>query len=385
MSRDRLRIALLTHSTNPRGGVVHALELAEALKALGHQPVVHAPTTGGGFFRPTEAETVLVPAMPVNGGLYEQVVARIADYIGHFDEPRNRRFDVFHAGDGISANALLTLRNRGLITAYARTVHHLDAFADGRVDAFERRSIEAADTLFSVSRRGQIDIETMFSKRSTLVGNGVSRMRFSSLPSAGDDTVAALLGRRDGPIILSVGGIEARKNTRAALAAFRLVRQHIPTARWVIAGGASILDHDAYRTGFEADLAAADLPNDAVLRLGPIDQDIVPALYRSADVFLFPSLNEGFGLCVLEAMACGAPVVVPRIAPFTDYLAVDDAAWCDPTDAASIAAAVIRALSADVRARLVARGFAAADRHTWNETAAAHLPIYRHLREAAYA
>ncbi|MDR3495885.1 MAG: MSMEG_0565 family glycosyltransferase [Ancalomicrobiaceae bacterium] len=385
MSNDRLRIALLTHSTNPRGGVVHALELAEALKSLGHQPVVHAPTTGSGFFRPTEAETVLVPATAVNGGLHEHVVARIADYVSHFERPANRRFDVFHAGDGISANALLALRDRGLIAAYARTVHHLDAFAEPRVDELERCSIAAADALFSVSRRGQREIETAFGRHSTLVGNGVSRARFSSIPVAADGKVAALLGRCDGPVILSVGGIEARKNTRAALAAFRLVRQRIPAARWVIAGGASILDHHAYRAGFEADLAAARLPDDAILRLGPVDQDIVPALYRAADAFLFPSLNEGFGLCILEAMACGAPVVVSRIPPFTDYLAADDAAWCDPADAASIAAAVVAALSPDVRARLVARGFAAADRHDWSATAAAHLPIYRHLREAAYA
>ena len=65
MSARPLRIALLCHSVNPRGGVVHALELAAALAGLGHEPVVHAPTAGGGgFFRQTAFETVLVEATP---------------------------------------------------------------------------------------------------------------------------------------------------------------------------------------------------------------------------------------------------------------------------------------------------------------------------------
>ena len=63
----------------------------------------------------------------------------------------------------------------------------------------------------------------------------------------------------------------------------------------------------------------------------------MPALYRLADGAGLPLLKEGFGLCVLEAMACGTPVVVSRIAPFTEYLGERDALLCDPDDPASIA------------------------------------------------
>jgi glycosyltransferase involved in cell wall biosynthesis len=88
---------------------------------------------------------------------------------------------------------------------------------------------------------------------------------------------------------------------------------------------------------------------------------------------------------VLEAMASGVPVVTSRIAPFTEYLGDEDVAWCDPRDAASIAAAMAAALEPQARARLATRGRAVAARHDWTATAHAHLPAYEALREAAYA
>ena len=74
MSSSRLRIAILAHSTNPRGGVVHALALADALAELGHRPVVHAPDpTGKGFFRRSVAATRSVPTTPTSGDVVAMV------------------------------------------------------------------------------------------------------------------------------------------------------------------------------------------------------------------------------------------------------------------------------------------------------------------------
>jgi glycosyltransferase involved in cell wall biosynthesis len=111
----------------------------------------------------------------------------------------------------------------------------------------------------------------------------------------------------------------------------------------------------------------------------------MPALYRAADALVFPSIKEGFGLVVLEAMASGVPVVTSRIAPFTEYLGGGDVMWCDPRDVASIAAAMAAATEGPSRAAMVARGFAVAARHDWTTAAHAHLPAYEALSEAAYA
>ena len=375
-----LSIALLAHSTNPRGGVVHALELGEALDRLGHRATVHAPDAkGDGFFRPAACATHCVPAAFVSGGTTALVETRISDYVRHFEDAAHRDFDVFHAQDGISGNALATLKARGLIPGFARTVHHMDAFADPRLAALQHHSIVEADTLFVVSRAWKDRIAETFGREATLVGNGVDTARFSPAPDGREGPLRTRLGLGAGPVILAVGGIEQRKNTLALLEAFIQLRALHPQAQLVIAGGASLLDHDSYRQAFRHALRASSLPPGAVIITGPLPQADMPALYRIADVLAFPSLKEGFGLVVLEAMASGIPVVAPAIAPFTEYLGADDVAWCDPLVAHSIADALLSALAPALRARLVAAGAQVARAHGWDATAAAHLPAYAAL------
>jgi glycosyltransferase-like protein len=374
--KPRLRIAILAHSTNPRGGVVHALELGDALCRIGHEATVHAPdVNGAGFFRRTRCATVSVAASPVGRDVTAMVETRVAGYLRHFEVAEHRQFDVWHAQDGISANALATLKERGLIRGFARTVHHVDSFADPRLSALQTRAIASADRLFVVSRLWQDRLGREFGHVPHLVGNGVDTERFSRLPDGNDDALRLLVNLPPGArVFLAIGGIEKRKNTIAILEAFRLVHARHPATCLVIAGGASLLDHDAYQAEFAAALIASGLPDEAVIRTGPLPQALMPALYRAADALVFPSVKEGFGLVVLEAMASGVPVVTSRIPPFTEYLEEGDVAWCDPGNAASIAQAMTAAMEEPSRDTLIARGFAVAARHDWSRVAHAHLP-----------
>jgi glycosyltransferase-like protein len=384
--KPRLRIAILTHSTNPRGGVVHALELGDALCRLGHDATVLAPdVSGAGFFRETLCPAVSVAASRVGRDVTAMVETRVADYIRHLEHPAHRGFDVWHAQDGISGNALATLKERGLIAGFARTVHHVDSFGDARLASLQARAITSADRLFAVSRLWGDWLTREFDRVPHLIGNGVDVDRFSPVEDATDAALRALLKLPAGEMFLAIGGVETRKNTVRILEAFRIVHARHPLSSLVITGGASLLDHDAYQAEFAAALAASGLPDGAVIRTGPLPQAVMPALYRVADVLVFPSVREGFGLVVLEAMASGVPVVTSRIAPFTEYLGEGDVAWCDPHDAPSIAAAMAAALEPPARARFAARGFAVAARHDWAKAAHAHLPVYQALNEAAYA
>jgi len=385
-SSSRLRIAILTHSTNPRGGVVHALALADALATLGHMPVVHAPDPAGkGFFRRSVAATRSVPASAASGDVAAMVEMRIADYVRYFEDPAYRQFDVFHAQDGISGNALATLKQRGLIERYVRTVHHIDAFTDERLCELDRRSIVHADGLFVVSHLWQAQLEAEMSRAATLVGNGVDTVRYSPVAAPGDEVLRARLGLREGPILLSIGGVEQRKNTLGIVEAFRQVHAVHRSAQLVIAGGASLLDHDLYRQQFNSRLRDAGLPVDTVIETGPLPDAEMPSLFRLADVLLFPSLREGFGLAVLEAMATRVPAVVSHVAPFTEYLGADDVAWCDPHHPGSIADAALSALAEPLRSRLIAGGARVARRHDWSRTAMAHMATYQEMREVHYA
>jgi glycosyltransferase-like protein len=370
------RVALLAHSTNPRGGVVHAMSLADALNQQGVEAVLHAPDANGcGFFRKTVGDNVAFPVAPPAPTLALMIEQRIADYVAWFEPPAHRRFDVYHAHDGISANALLRLRQRGLIGGYARTVHHVDIYADDRVARWERQSIEQADALFTVSAHWRDRIAAEYGRTATLVGNGVDIDRFAPTPDGREMCLRQSFGLDGGPVILCLGGVEARKNTLGLLHAFQQLMCRRPGAHLVIAGGATLLDHGAYVRQFEAALAETA----RVRVVGPVADADMAALYRLADVVAIPSFNEGFGLSVIEALATERPVVVSKISPFTDYLAADEAHWCDPDSPQSIADALLRALAAPPPPRAIA------ERFRWSDVARRHLPVYQELSAVAYA
>lgn len=375
-----LRIAILTHSTNPRGGVAHCLALAEALCALGHEAVVHAPDPSGrGFFWDAACPTVALAAEPVAGPTVELVRARISDYLRHFASPAARAFDVFHAHDGIGGNALATLKDRHLIRGFVRTVHHVDHFVDPLLAAWQDRAIREARRLLCVSRLWADWIRDEHGVEATIVGNGVDLSVYRDAPTQADTVVRESWGIGPGPVILSVGGFEERKNTLGIIKGFVRLRARHPRAQLVVAGGASLLDHAAYRARCRATLEAAGLAigrGGAVIETGPVPQADMPGLYRQADLLAFPSWMEGFGLCVLEAMACGTPVIVSRRPPFTEYLTSTDALFVDPADPDAIADAMASAMEPETRVGLRAAGLARAAAQSWRACADRHRAAY---------
>jgi len=368
-----MHIALLTHSVNPRGGVVHALELGEALQQAGHGVTVMAPALDGQqWFRPIRCEAVRVPVAPHGPGMVAMVAARIAAYRAFLTAwPQREQIDLWHAQDSISGNALAELKQQGLIKGFVRTVHHLDVFDDPQLMAWQQRAFADADRVLCVSRRWCELMRREHGIQALQVPNGVDLQRFSPQPQAVDAEVARRFGLRPGgPLWLALGGIEERKNTRQLIVSFITLRAHQPGAQLVIAGGASLLDHDAYARACLADVAV--LPPGALILTGPLAQADVPSLYRLADALVMPSLNEGFGLVVLEALASGTPVVVSRIAPFTEYLG-DEVEWVDPLDAASIAAGMARAVRQPKRSEAAP----VCHRFSWAASATRHLDLYR--------
>lgn len=380
---DPLRIALFTHSVNPRGGVVHTLELANALQGLGHAVTVFAPALAGqSFFRPVRHAVELMPVDEGQGPLVERVGARIDACTAYL---RRRlpgaRFDVLHAQDSITGNALAALRAEGHVDGFTRTVHHLDSFDDTRLAAWQMRALHAASQVLCVSRLWVDALARDHGVDAAQVDNGVDRERFTPRPGPDDAAVARRHGLRPGaPLLLAVGGIEGRKNTRRVLQAFAALRRRHPHAQLAVVGGATLLDHGDEVRGFSDDLAASGLrvPDDVVVTGAVADTDM-PALMRLADVLLMPSLREGFGLVVLESLASGTPVVVSRIAPFTDYLDADGIGWiwADPQHVPSIADAMDRALGPHRKPALRETPPAVLDRFGWPASAARHVALYR--------
>jgi glycosyltransferase-like protein len=375
-----LSVGVFTYSTKPRGSVVHAAALAEALRAAGHDATLYALHKDDlGFYRELGCALRLVPAGPAPAATDALIAQRIAELSSYLRRERPAH-DVFHAQDCLSANALLGVPEcRGRVV---RTVHHVERFASPYLAQCQDRSIEQADLLLAVSRHTRHDVGERYGRTPPVVGNGVDASRFRDVPARGvRERRRALLGARLGPLVLSVGGVEERKNTLGMLEAFARLRRTHPSARWVIAGGASVLDHAEYRRRFDARLREEPALAWAVLETGVLAEAALSELYLCADVFLCASHEEGFGLSLLEAMAAGVPVVAPRGAPFDEFVDESAAVLVDRSDDASIAAGLARALAEGSLRQSAAR--ACAQACSWSAVAEAHVKEYRELARPA--
>ncbi|MGI4777484.1 MAG: MSMEG_0565 family glycosyltransferase [Janthinobacterium lividum] len=381
-----LRIGLLTHSTNPRGGVVHTVELAHALHDAGHDVTVMAPAAPGQrFFRPLRCTAELIPAEPASHDMVAMVGSRIEAIGAHLGELlKHRSFDVLHTHDPIGGNALANLVAQGVVGGFTRTVHHLETFAEPQLMDWQERGFRAASQVLCVSAKWRETLARTHGISAHEVPNGVDNHRFSSVARSGgasDAVLAQRLGIRTGaPVVLAVGGVEERKNTLRLLEAFVALRQRWPAAQLVVAGGASLLDHASYRKAFHALAHGSGLeagPLRPLLITGPLADADMPGLYRLADVVAMASLNEGFGLVVLEALASGVPVAVSRIAPFTEYLRDDDCSWADPLDPVSIADALHHAITGRSAACIAQSAARLGARFSWAASAARHASLYR--------
>jgi len=165
------------------------------------------------------------------------------------------------------------------------------------------------------------------------------------------DGDAADLG---GPAILALGTIEPRKNLARLVEAWRLLDGELGL---VLAGGEGWGDRP-------------DLADPRIRRLGYVPDDEIARLYRGASVFAFPSMFEGFGMPIVEAMACGTPVVASTH-PSLDEACGDAAIRVDPLDTEAIAAGIREALGR--REELAALGLAHAARFSWERTGAVML------------
>lgn len=381
-AQQGLRIALLTYSTAPRGSVIHTLELAAALHSLGHQVCIYAlDKNGQGFERQLSCEVKLVPAMaapPQIDDLIRQRIGEFVDYWLHENAHPVESYDIYHAQDCISANALAQLRSQGVIASQlVRTVHHIEAFRSPYLQDCQERSIREPDLCLCVSDRWQQTLSAEYGIQAARVTNGINLCRFSAQPDGSEAELKQAIGLVSAPIYLTVGGIEPRKNSITLLNAFAQVLKTYPTAQLAIAGGATLFDYAPYRSEFFTVAQQLGIePGRSLILPGVIAEADLPALYRTANAFVFPSTQEGWGLVLLEAIASGLPVITSRQPPFTEFLNPDQALLVNPESPEAIAQAMIDSIHPALAQSLIQKSQPILKRYTWNASAELHIHHY---------
>lgn len=374
------RVALVSYSTKPRGGVVHTLSLAEAL-AVEAMPVrvVSLGEPGHGFFRPVRAPYTLIPPPEPLPTLEERVFASIAalerglaDLAGDVD--------VFHAQDCISARAAARVRDAGTGVRVVRTVHHVDDFTTPALVECQRQAILEPDELVVVSEDWRRRLERDYGRSARVIHNGVDPRRFPPIEPERRSLLRRQRGLSERFVFLSVGGIEPRKGSVFLLEAMAVLAKEMePAPALLVIGGHSFQDYRAYREEALGMLPGLGLELDRdVFLLGTVGDDELHEWYRAADALAFPSVNEGWGLAVLEALSADLPVVTSDIAVFREYLTDRETAIMTRAgDACSLAAGMRdMVLDGALRERLVVAGRALVPSFSWRRAALEHVRLY---------
>jgi len=234
----------------------------------------------------------------------------------------------------------------------------------GRVARRASRIITASE----FSRRSIVDALGVPEERIAIVPHGVSEELRLPLPP---QVIAEVLQRHAiaRPYLLFVGDVDPRENRETLVRAVVTIRRS-SDVQLVLAGPSGWYGEVLRQRVEELGLA------DDVMFLGHVREDDLKALYYGASLMVFPSLFEGFGLPVLEAMACGTPVVCSNHCSLPE-VAADAAVLVDPTSESALASAVLEVLADDsLQDRLRRAGLARSREFSWRDTARRTLQVY---------
>jgi glycosyltransferase involved in cell wall biosynthesis len=297
-----------------------------------------------------------------------------------------RGVDLFHSSEQFryappGAAALLTIHD-------LTTLVHPELHAPANVamhTAKEQFARDRADHIIAVSQATRRDIIQHLripAERISVIYEAADARRFHpDYTPAHIQTVLQRYELQRGRYVLSLGTLEPRKNYVRLIEAYALLRQQASATAddlppLLIAGG--------YGWLYEQILAAPERLGIAeqVRFLGNVPDADLPLLLAGAQLFVYPSLYEGFGLPVLEALACGVPVVASHSSALPEVLGTAGI-YCDPLDSASIARSIGQVLaSATLRTALQQAGPARAAQFSWQRAAHETLAVYEQVHAA---
>ncbi len=226
-------------------------------------------------------------------------------------------------------------------------------------------SVKSADRVIAISHHVKHDIMRSYHIAPERIGVSYLAVDHDEFFPSDKRETASLKEKYNLPehYILYPAALLPHKNHERLLKAYKEIQKEVPHMKLILTG--------AWDQGHEkiASLISSLGLQQDVIMLGWLPFEDIPSLYRGAEIFVFPSLHEGFGLPILEAMASGVPVVCSRIEPLTE-VARDAALFVDPYDHGAIAKEM-RALLKDksLRMKLIDKGKLRAREFTWRRTA----------------
>lgn len=348
---------------NPSGIGLYAMQLLQALQIAGCSPLVLR--SGGGA---TGAKTVqllgasLLPALMTIGQVE----------IGWYSKKRG--LDLVHDTTGTAPLALAPAKRIATIhDVFPLSFPGHSTLLDTLIYHYWLPiAVKRVNAVITVSEQSKRDIKQhlYLAEEKITVIQSAACAHFRELR---EDEIYSALARVgvERPFILYVGSVEPRKNLLRLLDAYTQLREWSPKWRLVIVGA-----RNYWKSSPVAQAVEQKGLQDCVTFTGYVPDEDLPALYNGADLFCFPSLYEGFGLPVLEAMACGTPVITSNTSSLPE-VAGDAALLVDPYNVEEIATAMRRVLEDPALAQeLRKKGLERAKQFTWEKTARETIAVY---------
>jgi glycosyltransferase involved in cell wall biosynthesis len=372
-----MQVGLLVYGLDrPLAGIGrYALELVRSLRRLNPRPDItllcagkaDILVSGNGFKHVSLPGSRLLPALMTWGQVAVWRRARELD------------LDIIHDPTGVSPFGIAQRS-----TATISTIHDVFAWSlpgyssllDTIIYRYWLTSSQAkTDAIITVSSQSRADIEKHLNAdpdKIHTIPYGVNS-NFHPMEAHEYNQVVEEKFQIRRPYLLYVGALTKRKNLERVLQAFAVAREKCPDLLLVLTGPSSWK-----QSPIESTINTFDLAKDVYLTGALTDKDL-PALYNGALLFIFPSLYEGFGLPVLEAMACGTPVITSNVSSLPEVVG-DAAVMVDPYDVEAMAQAIC-SVAGDQSLRLDLRrlGLARASQFTWECTAKKTVQVYNEV------
>ncbi len=363
-----IRVAMLTYSTRPRGGVVHALKLAERLSSLGADVTLYSlarsddPDGLAGYFR-----KVKVPYKIFEYEWHPELMTRLERMIDSYSYGLPRDATVYHAQDCVGGTALSRMKSRGMISAPVfRTIHHIDDFSEPRLFEFEKKAVGLAEHRFVVSKYWQRELRNEYGLDSIVTYNGMDPSDFADRPPR----------RAKVPTVLFVGGLEPRKGLEYLVRALERVADVVPDVRLVAVAKTGFRGTDQWQS--YKSLAEHLKILERIDYHESVDESTLLQFYSDCDLLVLPSKTEGWGLSLMEAMVCGKPVVASRAGGIPELVRDGlDGILVDTGDVRWLAEAIVNLLkNPDLCKRMGASGRERAVQFSWDKSAQIVLDAY---------
>jgi len=284
--------------------------------------------------------------------------------------------DIFHSPDFVLPPVR---RARTLVTVHDLSFIRYPQYADANLRAYLNkvvpRSVHRADLVLADSQSTKGDLVELLGVEPAKIAVVYPGVEERFRPIQDQALLEEVRGRYSLPprFVLGLGTLQPRKNFTRLIQAYSLLVTRHPSLHLVIAGGKGWLYDEIFATVKQLGLEKK------VLFPGFVADEHLPAFYNLADLFVFPSLYEGFGLPPLEALACGTPVITSNASSLPEVVG-EAGPMVEATDMEALAGAMERVLEDNaLRKEMIAKGMKQAEKFTWETAAAKLLSLYETL------